>query len=122
MLQFASAAIAARDRARAQSLVQQAIARVVECPDPGALGRRAQALTAILNQRPDKTGQNGEKLSQRERAVLRLLAGGLPEREIGRELYLSFNTIHIHTKAIYRKLGVSSRSDALGRAKVLGIL
>ena len=122
LLQFASAAIAARDRARAESLVQEAIARVAECPDPGALGRRAQALTAILNQRPDKAGQNGEKLSQRERAVLRLLAGGLPEREIGRELYLSFNTIHSHTKAIYRKLGVSSRSDALGRAKVLGIL
>lgn len=121
LLQFASAAIAARDRARAESLVQEAIARVAECPDPGALGRRAQELTAILNQRPDKTGQN-EKLSQRERAVLRLLAGGLPEREIGRELYLSFNTIHSHTKAIYRKLGVSSRSDALGRAKVLGIL
>ena len=53
----------------------------------------------------------------RERTVLRLLGSGLSEREIGRELYLSFNTVHSHVKAIYRKLGVTSRADAVRRSQ-----
>ena len=60
-------------------------------------------------------------LSERELAVLRLLADGLSKREIGAELNLSFNTVHSHTKAIYRKLGVSSRVEAVARAQQLGV-
>jgi LuxR family transcriptional regulator, maltose regulon positive regulatory protein len=44
--------------------------------------------------------------------MLQLLAGELTEREIGAELLLSRNTVHTHVTAIYRKLGVASRSDA----------
>ena len=54
--------------------------------------------------------------------VLRLLAGGLTEREIGGELYLSFNTVHSHVKAIYRKLGVSSRAEAVEHARARRLL
>jgi LuxR family maltose regulon positive regulatory protein len=56
-----------------------------------------------------------EELSERELTVLRLLAGDLSEREIAAELYLSFNTVHSHVKSIYRKLGVSSRAEAVAR-------
>ena len=48
---------------------------------------------------------------------MRLLSGGRSEREIGRELYLSFNTVHSHVKSVYRKLGVSSRAEAIARAQ-----
>jgi LuxR family maltose regulon positive regulatory protein len=41
---------------------------------------------------------------------------------IGRELYLSPNTIKTHTRALYRKLGVSDRRDAVARARELGII
>ena len=58
----------------------------------------------------------GDELSERELTVLRHLSGGLSEREIAAELYLSFNTVHSHVKSIYRKLGVSSRAEALARA------
>jgi len=58
-----------------------------------------------------------EELSERELTILRLLTGILSEREIGQELYLSFNTVHTHVKAIYRKLGVSSRAEAVARAR-----
>jgi LuxR family maltose regulon positive regulatory protein len=54
--------------------------------------------------------------------VLRLLRGQLSERDIGRELFLSRNTVHSHTTSIYRKLGVSSRTDALVRARELDLL
>jgi len=61
-------------------------------------------------------------LSERELVILRMLRGPLSERDIGRELYLSHNTIHSHTRSIYRKLGVSSRAAALERALALGLL
>jgi LuxR family maltose regulon positive regulatory protein len=48
--------------------------------------------------------------------MLKLLAQGHSKREIAQELDVSFNTVHSHTKAIYRKLGVSSRHEAVERA------
>jgi LuxR family transcriptional regulator, maltose regulon positive regulatory protein len=63
-----------------------------------------------------------EPLTTREVAVLRLLGGTLSLREIGQELYVSSNTIKTHTQAIYRKLGVSSRRDAIHQGRHRGIL
>lgn len=48
-------------------------------------------------------------LSQTEKIVLRLLLKGLTERRAAEELGRSHNTIHVHTRNIYRKLGVNSR-------------
>jgi ATP/maltotriose-dependent transcriptional regulator MalT len=53
--------------------------------------------------------------------VLQLLTSDLSERDIGRELYVSHNTIHSHVRSIYRKLGVSSRASALERTRALGL-
>ncbi len=58
----------------------------------------------------------------REEAVLRLLRGPLSLREIGQELFLSANTIKTHTRAIYRKLGVSTRTEAVERGYETGLL
>ena len=63
-----------------------------------------------------------QELTQRELRVLKLLHGDLSERDIGRELYVSHNTVHSHVRAIYRKLAVSSRADALERGRQLGLL
>jgi LuxR family maltose regulon positive regulatory protein len=60
--------------------------------------------------------------STAELTVLRLLASDLSTREIGGELFLSPNTIRTHTRAIYRKLAVNSRVDAVARAEALGLL
>jgi LuxR family maltose regulon positive regulatory protein len=102
------------DRERADDLFDEAEAILARCPDPGLLGDR---LAAARRAAGTPKAINGAELSERERTVLRLLSGGLPEREIGRELYLSFNTVHTHVKAVYRKLGVSSRADAVARAR-----
>jgi LuxR family maltose regulon positive regulatory protein len=69
-----------------------------------------------------QAGSLTEPLTERERAVLRLLRGPLSLREIGHELYLSLNTIKTHTRAIYRKLGVSDRQDAVAKGRELGLL
>jgi LuxR family maltose regulon positive regulatory protein len=58
-----------------------------------------------------------EPLSEREIQVLRLLDSALTSTEIGRELYVSVNTIRTHIRNIYAKLGVNRRGDAVRRAK-----
>ena len=54
--------------------------------------------------------------------MLRLLRGTLSLREIGQELFLSANTIKTHVRAIYRKLGVSTRQEAVELGHPMGIL
>ena len=65
---------------------------------------------------------SGEALTERERDVLRMLQGTLSLRDIGRELYLSPNTIKTHTRTLYRKLEVSDRHDAVARGRELGLI
>ena len=55
-------------------------------------------------------------------AVLRLLRGSLTLPEIAAELDLSPETIKSHTRAIYRKLGVHNRGDAVSQGQQAGIL
>ncbi|MFD5623192.1 LuxR C-terminal-related transcriptional regulator [Streptomyces yangpuensis] len=63
-----------------------------------------------------------EALSARETDVLRQAARMLSTEEIAAELYVSANTVKTHLKSIYRKLGVTRRSDAVHRAQDLGLL
>ncbi|MFC1936026.1 LuxR C-terminal-related transcriptional regulator [Chloroflexota bacterium] len=63
-----------------------------------------------------------EPLSEREIEVLQLIAEGLTNQEIGSRLYLSLNTVKVHTRNIYGKLGVKNRTKAISKAKALGIL
>ncbi len=55
-------------------------------------------------------------LSARESETLALLATGMPNRAIAGALFVSENTVRTHLKSIFRKLGVSNRSQALARA------
>jgi LuxR family maltose regulon positive regulatory protein len=54
--------------------------------------------------------------------VLRLLRGTLSLREIGQQLYVSPNTVKTHARAVYRKLGVSTREDAITRGHDIGVV
>jgi LuxR family maltose regulon positive regulatory protein len=104
-------------REHAAAAVSEARATVDSCRDPGIMAERLEALG-----RPPRVRRRQAELSDRELVVLRMLGGPLSERDMGRELYLSHNTIHSHTRSIYRKLGVSSRMQAVRRAFELGIL
>jgi LuxR family maltose regulon positive regulatory protein len=63
-----------------------------------------------------------EPLSEREIEVLQLIAEGLTNTEIAARLYLSLNTVKVHTRNIYGKLGVNNRTQAVARGRVVGIL
>ena len=67
-------------------------------------------------------GELLELPSEAELAVLRLMATDLSAREIGERLFLSPNTIRSHRRALYQKLRVHSRTDAIARADALGLL
>ena len=63
-----------------------------------------------------------DPLTNRERAVLRYLATSMSTAEIATELYVSVNTIKTHLAAIYRKLAVRRRRDAVLRGRELELL
>ncbi|NJM07447.1 response regulator transcription factor [Candidatus Gracilibacteria bacterium] len=63
-----------------------------------------------------------EPLTAREREVLRLIAEGLSNQELAARLHLSPQTVKVHTRNIYSKLGVTSRTQAVARGRDLGFL
>jgi ATP/maltotriose-dependent transcriptional regulator MalT len=108
---------AARDLERAQRAIR-------EFPDPGRLPAIAAAVQQdLMTARADAgNGHVVEQPSAAELAVLRCLAAGLSRREIGGQLYISLNTVKTHIRELYRKLGATSRADAVARAEALGLL
>jgi LuxR family maltose regulon positive regulatory protein len=63
-----------------------------------------------------------EPLTAREREVLHLIAEGLSNQELAARLHLSPQTVKVHTRNIYGKLGVTSRTQAVARGRDLGFL
>jgi LuxR family maltose regulon positive regulatory protein len=63
-----------------------------------------------------------DPLSEREIEVLSLIAEGMPNRRIAQQLVLAPSTVHWHTKNIYSKLNVHSRTQAVYRARELAVL
>jgi DNA-binding NarL/FixJ family response regulator len=61
-------------------------------------------------------------LSQRELEVLHLIALGKTNLDIARQLIVTRGTVKAHTSSIYRKLDVANRTEAVARARQLGIL
>ncbi len=62
-----------------------------------------------------------EPLSERELEVVRLVAEGLTNQQIAARLIITLHTVKKHTSNIYGKLGVSSRTQAVARARELGL-
>jgi two-component system response regulator DesR len=81
---------------------------------------RAVGLGKVVFGRQDRQGALG--LTERERAVLVLMASGATNPEIAQELHLSKHTVKEHTSAVYRKLGVRNRTEAVQRGQRLGLL
>ena len=86
-------------------------------------GRPAAANGAALAS--DREAANAaliEPLTERELEVLDLIAAGLTNREIAAQLYVTEGTVKRHGYNLYGKLGVNSRTQAIARAREVGIL
>jgi LuxR family maltose regulon positive regulatory protein len=77
---------------------------------------------AATQPKASTSGRLVEPLSPRELEVLRLIALGCTNQEIARQLVISAGTIKAHSASIYRKLEVGNRTEAVARARQLGIL
>jgi LuxR family transcriptional regulator, maltose regulon positive regulatory protein len=110
------------DRPGARVLADQARELVDQSTDPGMLPWLLEQTEEALGSRPRRPVQLAAPLTERELAVLRLLPTKLSTREIARELYVSPNTVRSHVQAIYRKLQVNSRAEAVTQARQLGLL
>jgi LuxR family maltose regulon positive regulatory protein len=89
---------------------------------PGLAGR--QLLEHLPPAAPRQTVESAvtEQLSSRELSVLRLIAQGCSNQEISEQLFISLHTVKTHASHINSKLGVERRTQAVARAKGLGLL
>lgn len=94
---------------------------------PDYTSRLRAAFEAETQQRKDKAASLPaqpltEPLSQRELEILRLVSKGLSNRDIGKRLFRALDTVKGHNRSIYGKLGVKNRTEAVARARELGLL
>ncbi len=110
------------DHAAAAALLESARAQIARARDPGVLVERLSRVAEEVTQPATPVAPLREDLTDRELEVLRLLPSLRSQREIADELFVSHNTVKTHLRGIYRKLGASSRTTAVSRARELGLL
>ena len=124
LLVLAQVRVARSRLASAASDLKRASAMIEEFSDPGRLPAIAATVDRNLAAARANVGNERgvENPSEAELAVLRCLATGLSRREIGARLYISLNTVKTHNRELYRKLGATSRAEAVERGEALGLL
>jgi LuxR family transcriptional regulator, maltose regulon positive regulatory protein len=88
----------------------------------GFAGRILERFDAQVPQGAAPAARASVPLTDSERAVLRFLPSHITNEEISQALFLSINTVKTHLRSAYRKLGVSSRREAIARGRRLGLL
>ena len=82
----------------------------------------SEAVPSSSERIQDRDGIWIEPLTDRELEVLQLIAEGSTNNDIAEKLFLSLNTVKAHTRSIYGKLGVKSRTQAAAKGRTLGIV
>lgn len=85
--------------------------------DPGV----AKYVLAAFNSKPKVTKETTPELTAREMEVLALISEGYAKKEICEKLGIRYNTVDIHVRHIYEKLGVQSAPAAVGKAYRTGL-
>jgi LuxR family transcriptional regulator, maltose regulon positive regulatory protein len=117
----------ARGRARHAALISEILTMLTR-PGPGGYGGTGSppmsrgGLGGIVPPRPTGPTALTEPISDSEIRILRYLPTNLSGPEIAAELSLSVNTVRTHTRRLYAKLGAHSRTEAVERARALGLL
>jgi LuxR family maltose regulon positive regulatory protein len=114
--------LALADLAAARTLMREIDELLRRRPGMGNLVEQAGALRSQLSTQRGPSGPGASALTAAELRLLPLLSTHLSLPEIAHELFLSRNTIKTEANSIYRKLGASSRSQAVSRSRELGLL
>jgi LuxR family maltose regulon positive regulatory protein len=110
------------DTAGARTLIREIDELLKRRPGLGTLVGEAQALRTRLSKRRSHDVPGASALTAAELRLLPLMSTHLSFAEIGRELFLSSSTVKTQAVSIYRKLGSSTRSQAIIRSRELGLL
>jgi LuxR family maltose regulon positive regulatory protein len=121
-LELGHAYVTLRDREAAVRVLEQAREILAIRPKLGVLSAGPAALASEIEAMPQTSDGASSRLTAAELRLLPLLATHLSFREIGQRLYVSRNTIKTQAISVYRKLGVSSRSEAIVRAGEIGLV
>jgi LuxR family transcriptional regulator, maltose regulon positive regulatory protein len=121
-IQLIHVQLALADAAGARALMQGIDEILKRRPDLGTLTDEARALRAKLSAERGPASHGASSLTAAELRVLPMLATHLSFPEIGGEMCLSPNTVKSQAMSVYRKLGVSSRHEAVTRSRELGLL
>ena len=121
-LELADAYVTLRDRAAAGATLEEARGILAVRPDLGILDDAVERLELEVSAMPDTGTGASSGLTRAELRLLPLLSTHLSFREIGERLHVSRNTIKTQAISVYRKLGVSSRSEAVAVAEDIGLV
>jgi LuxR family transcriptional regulator, maltose regulon positive regulatory protein len=121
-IELAHAHLTLGDQAGARTLMREIDELLTRRPGLGTLADQAKTLKAQLAKQHGSTTPGASSLTAAELRLLPLLSTYLPFTEIAAGLFLSPNTIKTQASSIYRKLGASTRSQAVTQARQLGLL
>jgi LuxR family maltose regulon positive regulatory protein len=110
------------DPAGARTLMREIDDVLRRRPDLGTLAGAAESLRVQLSSQRGSSQAGASTLTAAELRLLPLLSTHLLMPEIAEEVFLSRHTVKSEAMSIYRKLGVSSRSQAVARAREMGLL
>jgi LuxR family maltose regulon positive regulatory protein len=117
LLAASRVALLAGEPGAAKQLAEEASVRMDRYPQGmECMRQRLRLIEDAIGATPTVSPQS-ETLTERELEVLRLLQGSLSLSEIAGELFISPNTVKTHARAVYRKLGVGSRTEAVQIAR-----
>jgi LuxR family transcriptional regulator, maltose regulon positive regulatory protein len=114
--------LALADLAGARTLMREAHEILLLRPGLGVFARRAEDLRAELSHARGSPALGASALTAAELRLLPMLSTHLSFPEIAAEMFVSRNTVKSHVNSIYRKLGTSSRNEAVSRLRDLGLL
>jgi LuxR family transcriptional regulator, maltose regulon positive regulatory protein len=122
LLELARVNVAVRDGATAESLLAGVNRMLASGARLDPLVAQADKLSSLVGDMSPGCGSVSSGLTAAELRLLPLLATHMSFREIGERLFVSRNTVKTQAISVYRKLGVSSRSEAIDHAARLGLL
>jgi ATP/maltotriose-dependent transcriptional regulator MalT len=122
LLALAPVRSARGDRGGARDALAEARTILEAHPDAGIFPELLERHERKLRRTKRRDGSLNGELTERERDILGLLVGELSTRQIAQSLYVAPSTVRTQVKSIYRKLGISSRKEAVEEAHTRGLI